>query len=257
MSEVAAPFIVTLRIPNRGRLMVDDRRAVSIKNTPYKVGDPAFEFIIRPYKDTKVTFESRKFLKSFLTVDQNAHLSVQEMPPDFSDVHFIVRIQRFVGPYTTQILCPHRRPSIVNQLKDRSVVQLYSKATGIYLGLRVNGDVVGTTNADNDKTFMVYCDRGLGRVSLQSYAPPLLKLKMRFNGNLICQGEENLDNDFYLKESPDGTVLFESVPNKGRYVQVTVKNKKSVTIIRNFSIVLLVFGKERGRTATVTKYVLN
>jgi hypothetical protein len=257
MSEVAGPFIVTLRIPNRGRLMVDDRRAVSIKNTPYKVGDPAFEFIIRPYKDTKVTFESRKFLKSFLTVDQNAHLSAQEMPPDFSDVQFIVRVQRFVGPYTTQIKCPHGRPSIVNQLKDRSVVQLYSKATGIYLGLRVNGDVVGMTNADNDKTFMVYCDRGLGRVSLQSYAPPLLKLKMRFNGNLVCQGEENLDNDFYLKESPDGTVLFESVPNKGRYVQVTVKNKKSVTIIRNFSIVLLVFGKERGRNATVTKYVLN
>ncbi|CAI8019803.1 hypothetical protein GBAR_LOCUS11864 [Geodia barretti] len=175
VSEVAASFIVTLRIPNRGRLMVDDHRAVSIK-----VGDPAFEFIIRPYKDTKVTFESRKFLKSFLTVDQNAHLSVQEMPPDFSDIQFIVRVQRFVGPYTTQIMCPHGRPSIVNQLKDRSVVQLYSKATGIYLGLRVNGDVVGMTNADNDKTFMVYCDRGLGRVSLQSYAPPLLKLKMRY-----------------------------------------------------------------------------
>ena len=31
MSEVAGPFIVTLRIPNRGRLMVDDRRIVSIK----------------------------------------------------------------------------------------------------------------------------------------------------------------------------------------------------------------------------------
>ena len=31
MSEVAAPFIVTLRIPNRGRLMVDDRRAMYIK----------------------------------------------------------------------------------------------------------------------------------------------------------------------------------------------------------------------------------
>ena len=54
------------------------------------------------------------------------------------------------------------------------------------------------------------------------------------------QGEENLDNDFYLKEAPDGTVLFESVPNKGRYIQVTMKNKKNVTIVRNFSIVVLV-----------------
>ena len=31
VSEVAAPFVVTLRIPNRGRLMVDDSRIISIK----------------------------------------------------------------------------------------------------------------------------------------------------------------------------------------------------------------------------------
>ena len=30
MSEVVAPFVVTLRIPNRGRLIVDDGRRVSI-----------------------------------------------------------------------------------------------------------------------------------------------------------------------------------------------------------------------------------
>ena len=50
------------------------------------MGDAAFEFIIRPYKDTKVTFESRKFLKSFLAVDQNAQVSVEQMLPDFSEV---------------------------------------------------------------------------------------------------------------------------------------------------------------------------
>ena len=37
-----------------------------------------------------------------------------------------------------------------NQLKDRSVIQLYSKATGVYLGLRVSGQVVAMTNPDND-----------------------------------------------------------------------------------------------------------
>ena len=50
------------------------------------MGDVAFEFIIRPYKDTKVIFESRKFLKSFLAVDQNAQVSVEQMLPDFSEV---------------------------------------------------------------------------------------------------------------------------------------------------------------------------
>ena len=57
------------------------------------MGDAAFEFIIRPYKDTKVTFESRKFLKSFLAVDQDARVSMQQMLPDFSEVQFAVRVQ--------------------------------------------------------------------------------------------------------------------------------------------------------------------
>jgi hypothetical protein len=256
-AEIAAPWVVSLKIPNRGRVMVDDRRLISIKNTQYTVGDPAFEFIVRPYENKKITFESRKFAKSFLSVDQNAAVSVREMPPDSGEVQFVVRVQRFKGQYTTHIACPFGRPSIVNQLKDRSVIQLYCKTTGAYLGLRVSGDVVGMTNPDNDKTFLVYCDRGLGRVSLQSYTPPLLKIKMKFNGALTCQGEENLDNDFYLKEAPDGSVLFESAPNKGRYISITMRDKKTATIIRNFSINLLVFGEERGKKTTVTKYSLN
>ena len=57
------------------------------------MGNAAFEFIVRPYKDTKVYFESRKFIKSFLAMDQNAHISVQEMPPDCCEVQFVVRVQ--------------------------------------------------------------------------------------------------------------------------------------------------------------------
>ena len=30
-SEIVAPFVITLRLPNRGRLMVNDQRIVSIK----------------------------------------------------------------------------------------------------------------------------------------------------------------------------------------------------------------------------------
>ena len=35
-------------------------------------------------------------------------------------------------------------------------------------------------------------------------------------------------------------MLFESVPNKGRYIQITTKDKTGVNIMRNFSIILLV-----------------
>ena len=98
---------------------------------------------------------------------------------------------------------------IQNQLKDRSVIQLYVKATGVYLGLKTIGGVVGITNPDSDlskyyKTrliirntlthltlhhstaHLIFCDRGLGRVSLTSVRG-MFKIKMRFNGNLVCQ----------------------------------------------------------------------
>ena len=111
-AEIAAQWVVSLKIPNRGRVMVDDQRRIFIKvgsvailykkvhstksffqNTQYTVGDPAFEFIVRPYENKKVTFESRKFAKSFISVDQNAAVSVREMPPDSSEVQFVVRVQ--------------------------------------------------------------------------------------------------------------------------------------------------------------------
>ena len=107
-AEIAAPWVVSLKIPNRGRVIVDDQRRICIKvrmvNLPDKkvysvysfqnsaVGDPAFEFIVRPHEN-KVTFESRKFGKSYLSVDQNAAVSVREMPPDSSEVQFVVRMQ--------------------------------------------------------------------------------------------------------------------------------------------------------------------
>lgn len=52
---------------------------------------------------------------------------------------------------------------IQNQLKDRSVIQLYVKATGVYLGLKTVGGVVGITNPDSDlseycKTRLIVCN---------------------------------------------------------------------------------------------------
>ena len=64
---------------------------------------------MRPYENKKVTFESRKFVKSFLSVDQNAAVSVREMPPDSSEVQFVVRVQvyTFIHNYVCiyNILC--------------------------------------------------------------------------------------------------------------------------------------------------------
>ena len=54
--------------------------------------------------------------------------------------------------------------------------------------------------------------------------------------NSLLQGAEDLNNDFYLKENVDGTVIFESVPNKGRFVTIPYGSEP----LRNFSINIVV-----------------
>ena len=43
-----------------------------------------------------------------------------------------------------------------NQLKDKSVIQLYSKSSGVYLGLQSGGNVVGMKNPDNDSSEFIH-----------------------------------------------------------------------------------------------------
>ena len=64
-----------------------------LQNLAYQTGDPAFEFIVRPYENKRVTLQSRKFANSFLSVNQSAAVSVREMPPDSSEVQFAVYVQ--------------------------------------------------------------------------------------------------------------------------------------------------------------------
>jgi len=54
--------------------------------------------------------------------------------------------------------------------------------------------------------------------------------------NPLLQGAEDLNNDFYLKENIDGTVIFESVPNKGRFVAIPYGSE----LLRNFFVNLVV-----------------
>ena len=85
---------------------------LSLQNTPYQPGDPSFEFIIRPYEDKRVTFESRKFAKCFLSVNQSATVSVQELPPSSSEIQFVVRVQ--VSVHLLKISCIGADCCIVN-----------------------------------------------------------------------------------------------------------------------------------------------
>ena len=121
IAEIADPAVhnVSLKIPNWGWLMVNNQRNISIvfdkklitektfsffsmlstyfrsflETYTYAVGNPAFEFVVRSYEDNKVTFESRKFVNSFLSVNQSGEVSVQVMSPHSSEVQFFVRVQ--------------------------------------------------------------------------------------------------------------------------------------------------------------------
>ena len=73
-----------------------------LRDYTYIVGDPAFEFIVQSYEDNKVTFKSRKFANSFLSVNQSGEVSIQKMSPYSSEAQFAVRVQ--VHAYDTGIL---------------------------------------------------------------------------------------------------------------------------------------------------------
>ena len=64
-----------------------------LRDYTYRVGDPAFEFIVQSYEDNKVTFKSRKFANSFLSVNQSGEVSIQKMSPYSSEAQFAVRVQ--------------------------------------------------------------------------------------------------------------------------------------------------------------------
>lgn len=73
----------------------------ALQHLPYKPGNPAFEFVVRPYGSTRVTFESRKFVGCFLSVDQSGAVSVRYLSPDSEEVQFAVRVQ--VGMCTSKM----------------------------------------------------------------------------------------------------------------------------------------------------------
>ena len=66
-----------------------------LQTAPYQVGDPAFEFIVRPCEDKRVTLESRKFANCFLSVGQNAAESAQERARQFA---VRVQVTKYVDP---------------------------------------------------------------------------------------------------------------------------------------------------------------
>ena len=77
---------------------------VALQQLPYQPGNPSFEFVVRPYESTRVTFESRKFAGCFLSVDQSGTVSVRELPPDSGEVQFAVRVQVLMCTKCTQVL---------------------------------------------------------------------------------------------------------------------------------------------------------
>ena len=77
-----------------------------LRDYTYIVGDPAFEFIVQSYEDNKVTFKSRKFANSFLSVNQSGEVSIQKMFPYSSEAQFAVRVQ--VHAYDTVSLACYK-----------------------------------------------------------------------------------------------------------------------------------------------------
>jgi hypothetical protein len=198
--------------------------------------------------DNYVVFESVKNPGEFVAMQKN------DVPPEkvkgleMSDemVQFFVRVERQKHPHSQQIMTPFGRLSIANQLRDRSIIQLYLKPS-TYLSINGTGFILSTTNGGDKNTFFTLIDRGMGIVSLHSHQYPGFRLRMN-NFVLEGKGDPNLSADWRLKENGDGTVQFESVICQGACVGIN----KGGTLVKNISI-FLVNVQKFGGAETVTK----
>jgi hypothetical protein len=213
-------------------------------------------FTVRSIHRAIVAFESVKFPLHFLSVNKNGVVVLEKQEMKAICIHFNVYVNRFKGPYSRVLTSPFAsgRPSVVGKLKDMSVIQLYSRKHGLYLSL---GRKVQASDTEDDGTFLLFRDRGMGRVSFTSYFGRK-KLRIDHNGHLSTDSHEKY-KDFYVRECPSGALLFESIVFPKEVVHMAVGKKKDKERITEFSVYLLDRTKTQGTVGykTIPKYALN
>jgi hypothetical protein len=202
--------------------------------------------------DNYVVFEGVKSSGEYVAMQKNdvPPEKVKDLGTGDEMVQFFVRVQRQKHPYSQTIMTPFGRPSIANQLRDGSIIQLYLKPS-TYLSINSNGIILSTNNGGDKHTFFELIDRGMGIVSLHSKQYQGYRLRMN-NFVLEGKGEPTLVADWRLKENADGTVQFESVVCPGACVGI---NQGGV-LRKNVSI-FLVNIQRFGGAETITKSPLN
>eukprot|EP00731_Ephydatia_muelleri_P018280 Em0011g320a len=207
---------------------------------------------VKPLPDNYVMFESVESPGQLLALTaQGVCRSPVGLGPGDQEAHFFVRVQKQLHAYSTLIMTPFGRPSIMNQLRDQSLIQLYVKSTGTYLSISNSGFVVFTPNGNDAHTFFKYSDRGMGIVSLHSNKYPGFRMRA-FNGSIQGKGDDNINADFRVKENPDGTVVFESVSCPGINIGIQAGPQYVVGLSIN-----LVGIQNFGGSQTITKTPLN
>ena len=61
-----------------------------------------------------------------------------------------------------------------------------------------------------------------------------------FSPSSLIQGIEDINMDFYVQETPQGTLSFESVSYPGKYVYLKLGKRKNSAYVTEFSIFLVV-----------------
>jgi hypothetical protein len=218
---------------------VGKSKKIVVVKKDYIPDEPAYQFIIRTIEGPIVAFESVRFPGHFMSISSDGLAKLEGREIESHNVHFTVRVKIFFNRYSTVITSPFSpgMPSIVNHLRDGSVIQLYHKPSMMFLCTTEGGQV---RTSDKNGTMFTFCDRGMGRVSLMGYTKPLQKLRMDSSGKLSCTGPGDAAMDFYVKETQQRTLSFESVAAPGKYIYMKIGKHKDKVIITDFSIFLLV-----------------
>eukprot|EP00800_Vazella_pourtalesii_P006070 TRINITY_DN1742_c0_g1_i1.p1 TRINITY_DN1742_c0_g1~~TRINITY_DN1742_c0_g1_i1.p1 ORF type:complete len:565 (-),score=140.37 TRINITY_DN1742_c0_g1_i1:189-1883(-) len=185
-------------------------------------GGPHCEVRAHPTPDNYVAFESVKTPGQFMGVSHNGAIArPDKMALGHLDTQFKVRIVK-MAPITEQLPVLLRydgQPSVLNNLKDGSSVQLVSRSYGDTLEIKENG-TIGTKGGSLQNSDLIVRSRGGNIVSFQNKKHP--GYVMCIQGGAV-KGRQGigLQVDFVVHETYDRHILLESLANQGQFVAVT------------------------------------
>ncbi|XP_064397652.1 uncharacterized protein LOC135344379 [Halichondria panicea] len=196
------------------------------------------DFFVNEVSSSFVCFESARTDGFYLGIKaKNTVSDASNITSDSMEAHFTIIADTFLNSIPSSKLTAFGEDSLMNHVQDKNVIRLYSHRR--YLGVDKKGRVMQNHNSENPDCWFLLFDRGMGIVSLRSYKHSAYWLRVLDGQLLVMKGVFGPDALFYVKESAEHLVCFESVLQPGMFVVPPLHNT-ATTLSPQFTLEIVI-----------------